>query len=216
MMALLEKDIRLILLRKSTLVIFIVIGVAFTWGFSNTFSGAYLTMLGTLLALSTLSYDDSDNCMEFLFTLPCTKRQYVTEKYLFVYGFSFIAGLIGMVIVIISNLVNGLPVNGTVIAEVLASVLPILVVTGGLMIPLQMKFGPEKSRIVLLAIIGAVFLAGYLISKASDGVSGIMNIINAIDSMNGLTIAAVTALALIIITAVSYIISTRIMNNKEY
>lgn len=37
----------------------------------------------------------------------------------------------------------------------------------GLMIPLQLKFGPEKSRIVLMLVIGVVLIAGYIISKSA-------------------------------------------------
>ncbi len=216
MKALFEKDLRLILIRKSTLVIFLVIGVIFTWSFSSTFSGAYLTMLGTMLALSTISYDDSDNCMSFIFTLPCTRRQYVLEKYIFIYGFSFVAGLVGLLIIVVSSLAMKNPVNEVLIAEILSSELPILVITGGLMIPLQLKFGPEKSRIVLLSLMGIIFAAGYLLSQLAVVGHVLGSIRDAMDNVNPIAAFAGLLGILILLTAVSIMITTRIMDNKEY
>lgn len=216
MAALFEKDVRLLLLRKSTLFLFLIIGVLFTWEFSSSFSGAYLTMLGTLLALSTLSYDDSDNCMEFLFTLPCTRKQYVMEKYLFVYGISFVAGILAIVIIIVSAMMKGIPVTASTIIEAIVSELPILVMTGGIMIPLQMKFGPEKSRMVLLALMGFVFAPAFMISKITD-VDSILNYIaDAANSMNSLKLMIVGGIILIMLSLVSIFISMKIMENKEY
>lgn len=215
MKTLFEKDLRLILLRRSTLFIFLVIGVIFTWQFSDSFSGAYMTMLGNLLALGTLSYDDNDNCMAFLFTLPCTRKQYVMEKYLFVYGFSFLAGLIGMAIIIISNLVSGNPITILKLAEILASELPILFAVGGIMIPLQLKFGPEKSRIVFLGIFGVIAIALYALSELSPSVNLLGNLVKTLDAMNPVAVTLGLAVILAAMTIISFIITTKIMENKE-
>lgn len=180
MRALFEKDLRLILTRKSTLFIFLIIGVGFTWSFSSSYSGAYLTMLGTMLALSTISFDDSDNCMAFLFTLPCTRKQYVLEKYIFVYGVSMLAGLIG------------------------------------LMIPLQLKFGPEKSRIVLMLVIGVVLIAGYIISKSAYVSTMIEQVRKLLDGNVPIQLLALLIATLVIITVISVLATSKIMNVKEF
>lgn len=216
MMALMEKDIRLILLRKSTLVIYILIGIVFTYSFSTSFSGAYLTMLGTMIALSTISYDDSDNCMSFIFTLPCTRKDYVVEKYIFVYGFSFIAGMIGLVIIIIGSMVKGELINAYTILEILLSDIPILVITGGLMIPLQFKFGPEKARIVLMVIIGVVLVMVVAVGKMFDMETLFSNLESRMNAVSLPGIFTAIMLVLIIITVVSAIISSKIITSKEY
>lgn len=216
MTALLEKDIRLLLIRKSTLFLFLIIGVVFTWEFSSSFSGAYLTMLGTMLALSTLSYDDSDNCMQFLFTLPCTRKQYVMEKYLFVYGFSFVAGVLAIAIIIVSGMTKGMPVAADTLLEAVASELPVLAVTGGLMIPLQMKFGPEKSRMVLLSLIGLVFVAAFMLTKVADADSLLKNIADVANSANPLKLLIFEMIILISFSIISFFISMKITENKEF
>lgn len=216
MRALFEKDIRIVLMRKSTLLIFLVIGVIFTWSYSNYFSGAYLTMLGTMIALSTISYDDADNCMAFLFTLPCTRKQYVLEKYMFVYGFSFLAGLTGLVIIVVSSMVKGEMVNEVVIIETLASEIPILVITGGIMIPLQLKFGSEKSRIILMSLIGIVLIIGVIATK-NDRIKSLVDYLdNTLNSNTPIGALLVLIIILIILSVISVCISGRIVDRKEY
>lgn len=216
MMGLLEKDLRLILIRKSTLVIYLVIGIVFTWQFSGSVSGAYLTMMATMLALSTLSYDDSDNCMQFLLTLPCTRKQYVIEKYLFVYGFSFIAGLVGIIIILVANLINRTPVETDLLIEAMASELPILVITGGITIPLYLKYGAEKTRIVLMALIGIAFILGYMLSKMADAEFTLKSLANTLNSMNPFVLLLVLIAVLAVLTVVSGLVSMKIVGNKEY
>ncbi|MCQ2549625.1 MAG: ABC-2 transporter permease [Lachnospiraceae bacterium] len=216
MRALLEKDIRILLLRKSTMVMFLVIGIVFTWSFSAYFSGAYLTMLGSMLAISTISYDEADNCMPFLFTLPCARKQYVLEKYLFVYGFSFIAGLIGLLIILVASIAKGLPVDVTIIIETLASEIPILLITGGIMIPLQLKFGPEKSRMVLLAIVGVIFVIGYMISKSTYVRNLMAEAGRYMDGNAPIRLFAVFLVLLVVLSVLSVSISGKIMDGKEY
>lgn len=216
MMGLLEKDLRLILIRKSTLVIYLVIGIVFTWQFSGSVSGAYLTMLATMLALSTLSYDSSDNCMEFLLTLPCTRKQFVMEKYIFVYGFAFIAGMVGLVIIFVAGLIGGTPVGADLIFETIASELPILVITGGIMIPLYLKYGPEKTRIVLMAIIGVAFILAYMLSKLEEAENSLKNMVNTLNSMSQIGVVLILIVVLVVLSIISGAISMKIVNDKEY
>lgn len=216
MIALLEKDLRLILIRKSTLVIYVIIGAVFTWEFSSSFSGAYLTMLGTMLGLSTLSFDDSDNCMQFLLTLPCTRKQFVVEKYLFVYGFSFVAGLVGLIIIAIASTLKGEPVNAAMCLETIATEIPILAITGGLMIPLQLKYGPEKTRLVLMVLIGAAFILGFLINSIPGMENSLANFVKMLDSMNFYSVLIIAVAVLAILTLVSILVSIKILDSKEF
>lgn len=216
MRALFEKDFRLIMIRKSSLLIYLIIGVVFTWSFSGSFSGAYITMLGTILALSTISYDDADNCMEFIFTLPCTRRQYVIEKYLFIYGFSFVAGLIGLVIIIAASFLKGVPINESMILEIAASEIPILIITGGLMMPLQLKFGAEKSRVVLLILFGIGCVIVFAASKMTNAKSLLIGISDTLNSVNPVSLVVISGIILIAFALVSALISVKIVENKEY
>lgn len=43
-----------------------------------------MTMFGAMIAVGTLSYDETDNGLAFLMTLPVDRKTYVREKYLFI------------------------------------------------------------------------------------------------------------------------------------
>ena len=40
------------------------------------------TIVTAIFAITTISYDEFDNGLAFLMTLPVTRKQYVAEKYL--------------------------------------------------------------------------------------------------------------------------------------
>src|SRR5699024_11424520 len=48
-----------------------------------TFIVGYITIIFSLFTVTTVSYDEFDNCYLFLMTLPVTRKKYVNEKYLF-------------------------------------------------------------------------------------------------------------------------------------
>ena len=96
MSGLLIKDFRLLLQRKQSMVLLLVLAVALNWtmGESNSFIMGYLPLISLIFATGTISYDEFDNGYSFLLTLPITRRQYVLEKYLL----CFVTGLIGVVL----------------------------------------------------------------------------------------------------------------------
>lgn len=216
MLALLEKDIRLVLTRKSSLLIFIVVGIVFTSSFSDNASGAYMTVLGTLLSLGTLGYDSSDNCMPFLMTLPCTKKQYVLEKYLFVYGFSILAGFIGIIVIVVVNLTKSIPLTSISIVEILISQLAVLVLSGGIMIPLQLKYGPEKSRLVLFVLFGVIAVIVYCAGSVPQLQKAFENFANKVDNLNSIVAGALMLLLIVLVTVVSFLSTLRILEKKEF
>ena len=91
MRGLLEKDIRLLLHSKQTFLCVIAITIILGVTQKNTFVLGYSTFLMAALLVSTLSYDEMDHGLAFLFTLPIDRKIYVREKYLLCIGGSIIA-----------------------------------------------------------------------------------------------------------------------------
>lgn len=215
MAGLLEKDIRLILGRKSSIVLFFVCGGIVTWQFmASGSSAAYMTMLGALLSLGTLTYDDNDHCMQFLLTLPCSVKEYALEKYLFVGGASLVSWFAGCLMSVIANLVKGLPLTGDLMLEMVVSAIPIMFGTMALMIPIQIRFGAEHSRIILLLVFGIIvaLVSGFYMvggSTANDATA-------ALDAMNPLLVAGAMVAFLLVVTIISYFATVRILEKKEF
>ena len=54
-----------------------------SFAMDSTFVVTYFTMIGSLLVLTTISYDTFDNGMPFLMSLPVSGKTYAQEKFLF-------------------------------------------------------------------------------------------------------------------------------------
>lgn len=157
MKGLLIKDIRLMANMKTNLVFIMLIAAGMSAYLSDTsFLVMYLGLLGTTFTTSTLSYDEFDNGYAFLFSLPVTRKGYVIEKY----GFGLIMSgggwLVGSVLAVVSGTIRG---TGEPMELVMASLvmLPMVCVLLAVLLPLHMKFGAEKGRIAMIAVMGGLF-----------------------------------------------------------
>ncbi|MCF0261227.1 MAG: ABC-2 transporter permease, partial [Erysipelotrichaceae bacterium] len=83
MKGLLVKDCFLLFQRKQSLLMILAVCIFVGMAVGGEFVISYMTILGAIFALSTISYDDADNGMMFLMTLPISKKQYVLSKYVF-------------------------------------------------------------------------------------------------------------------------------------
>lgn len=211
MRGLLEKDLRLILKRKQTLLVFLVMAVIFTVAGNGSFIVGYLTMLAGIMAVSTLSYDEYDNGYAFLLTLPVDRKTFVREKYLFCLGMTTVGWCIAVVLYYISGMIiNGAekPLSSLV---VMIPLLPVMFLLSSFVIPLQLKFGAEKSRLVLFGVFGAAALILF-IAKNYLSVEGLAQ---ALASVSLTAILAVLAALMVVILICLYLWSIRIMEKKE-
>ena len=84
MKGLLIKDFKLMMMQKNFFLSIIAIAVVLTVFVKNpSFIIGYLTFIGSVFTLSTISYDEFDNGNAFLFSLPITRKLYALEKYVF-------------------------------------------------------------------------------------------------------------------------------------
>ena len=210
-----QKDICLMLQRKQTMLLLLIIAVMMCLTQSGSFGIGYTTMLVAIMTVGTTSYDEFDNCYPFLMTLPITRRTYVIEKYLFCGLFSLAGWLMTSVLCVINTIVGpDITIEGTTIIDALGF-LPILLLIISIMLPIQLKYGAEKSRIVLALIGGAAFLIGVGASKLLGDVEA-PAIIQKLDQIGDGAGGAGLILVSCMITAVSIFCSLHIMENKQF
>ena len=184
-----------------------------------TFIVGYITIIFSLFTVTTVSYDEFDNCYLFLMTLPVTRKKYVNEKYLFALLsiiFAWCAGIVlGIILMIVqpSGEVDAADWFGSCLGYIFTAWIFVSV-----MLPLRLKFDAEKARYANLIMIAAVAIAAFLISNALEyvpakivgpgkewfsglGTGGILGLF-----------AVVTALVVVI----SYLCSRHIMAKKEF
>ena len=111
MAGLIEKDLRLILKRKQTLVLFLGLALLMGMCVDGSFMIGYLTFLSAVYVVGTISYDEFDNGYPFLMTLPIDHRIYVWEKYLFCFLAGAGAWVVALVLYFLCDLLKGIPIG---------------------------------------------------------------------------------------------------------
>ena len=216
MRGLLEKDIRLLMHSKQTFVCFGALAVVLGVEQKSTFMLGYLTFFISAILVSTLSYDEMDHGFAFLFTLPINRKIYVREKYVFCMGGAVIVWSLTMMLYVIILNVRHTP--AVISEEVLKGLafLPIVIFFLSLLIPMQLKFGVEKSRLVMIGVSGFVGVMIYYLAEKSgmlDGNSAV--VLSAFDLTGDLAVDVIGLLIAAVLAVVSYLCSCQIMKKKE-
>lgn len=216
MRGLIEKDLRLTLVRKQTIAIFLIMALFMGLSMKGSFVVSYVTMLAMIIATSTISYDEYDNGMAFIFTLPFDRRTYIREKYIFNLIMALGALIFGILIYGILDLIRN---NGAGLVEIpmLVPVVPCIYMVAAIMIPLQLYFGTEKSRLALAVLFGAIVV---VVMTGSSVIKSSVNPLAAVArALDGLPVAASILLVFAgaaILTGISYLCSVRIIEKKEF
>lgn len=217
MAGLFEKDLRLILKRKQFLVVFLAIAIMMGVNADGSFVVGYLTCLCTVFTVSTISYDEMENGYPFLMTLPIDSKTYVYEKYLFCLVLGGAAWILSIGMLFGIQAIKGVPVNP--VEEIVNSVaiLPVCMLFGAVLIPLQLKFGAEKSRIALGALFGIVFC--FLLTAREMAEKAGVDVAEKVARLDEMPLGVILAILIgvsIAVVGISVACSVRIMDKKEY
>lgn len=217
MAGLLIKDFQF--LKKQWSILFLLVGMGVLFAASDRYSNifmVYSTMIGGLMVINTIAYDSYDNGYAYLFSLPVTPKLYVAEKYLFTV-------LISAAGCLLSGTMTACMAErgGFILGEHLMTCLVtwmVLLWVACLMIPLNLKFGTEKSRAILLGVWVAVI--GIIISLTMHvGDSGelkVHGLLSRIESLGMIGLLAVTGVFTAVVFYLSMAVSTHVMKKKEY
>lgn len=218
MKGLLIKDIKLLAEQKRTLLVVFIVGLFVMASKENTDSGVgYFSILVPIFAVSTLSYDEFDNGMAFLMTLPVSRKIYVREKYAL--------GILCVCAVCILSTAAAFVINLSIrhirfsmdllYVNIAVSACALLLIS--ILLPLIIKFGSEKYRMILLAGCGIGSLAVFGLVQAAKYFR--LNTAAAFETAlqaNGNVIAAAAAAGCFAVFGISYAVSVQIMKKKEF
>ena len=210
MKGLLLKDMAII--KQQGRSFFIIVAVAvfmMVMGNDITFAIAYANMLCVMFGITTLNYDAFDNGYAFLFTLPITRKVYVREKYVFSLMCTAVGLALSTVLIIGTGNVSSDSV-GLIAGYAIAAILLL-----SILLPVELKYGPEKGRVAMIVIFAIVFAIVFGVKKVA-GEEVLVKLIVTLDEMNRWTIAGILAVVVIVILFASYLLSCRIMEKKEF
>ena len=214
MSGLLEKDICLLLKgHRNTMILFLMICVFLGLSQTDTFILGYFLMI--VLLIGTLSCDEADNGLPFLFTLPIDRKLYIREKYLFCVAGTVVSFVLAWALYLVSLLVHGVSNVSGVLSEN-AGMIPVFLAVFFIMIPVQIKCGAESAR-VMMAGICFLFAGVILFVQKVAGEATLDQITELIGTITG-TIPGQAGIftAGSVVLLISYRISVGFMEKQEF
>lgn len=216
MLGLLVKDLRLLANQKQFFgaILFISIFLVVS-GQEVSSAVCYCTMVVVFFIMSTISYDEYNNGYAFLFTLPVTRRQYAVEKYLF----TLLTGGMTWLVTTVAGYFYGRMRENLVASEWFAETACIMLALSIIIcftIPVQLKYGAEKSRIALLALIFAGTAVVIMLQKGFQAMGISLPWMDFILHMNAIGTLLLCGLGFVFVATVSLLISIRVVEKKQF
>ena len=214
MSGLLMKDLELLKVNIKTYLVVFLVGIIymFVQTDGSTFFVGYMIFVSLSVTVGTISYDGYHHGMNFLMTLPFTRKEYVISKYLTAAGVTLAAAIVSM----LPGLLKAQSVSMR--KEYLVSAGIILILAGivlSVMLPLRLKYEIEKSRILMVALVAVILLIAAGGKKALELYKGNAGF-QLPNTLSVWQIAIVMIVVMVVCMAVSVKVSERIMERKEF
>lgn len=163
--------------------------------------GGFAILLAAILPVTALAYDERSKWECYALTMPVTRTQLVLSKYLL--GLLLSGGVTVVIVIAQSFMVE--------FKEALLSTLILFGVglfLSAILLPITLKLGTEKARILFLLIFALPVLCGFLLAKAQLRLPPL--------SISPVLLAGIGIAALLLIYGVSVVISVKIYRKKEW
>ncbi len=217
MKGLLVKDFRIILLQKYFFIVLAFLAVMFEFGTNDGFAVSYMTFMGAVFVLITISYDEYDNGMAFLMTLPVSRRTYTKEKYVFGILLGLAMWSVGVVVAVACRIVSAGAGDIDEIIRPAFIFIPLFMIIIAVIIPLQLKFGSEKGRIVLFLVVGGIVVICFGLKKLVEIIGIDMSkVALTLSKFSFQAFIGILFMAAVVALLISYAISRIIMEKKEF
>ena len=174
----------------------------------------FFPFLFGLFTISTISYDEYQHGMTYLMTLPIKRKTYVTEKYLFAMALAGAGSLLILILELLYHVIRHRAMTEVVMWEILSSTCFVILFLA-LALPLNLKFGSEKGRSLFSGMMLGFFLSGIVGVKKLKG-SLLLEQIQTLLQAKGLLLVLVGILIYALILGISYRISVRIIEKREF
>lgn len=223
MKTLLVKDYRILMTQKKSLFILLIVGVIMVISSMEIdFLTGYMMMMAMILSLGTVNYDELDNGMAFIMTLPANRKTYAVEKYVFTMANIVACAVLMLLVYFITKGFINWQFGSSDMVSVTAGWICGIMIAASAMLPLYLKFGAEKRRVIMMllwGIVAVIAIGGKKLAEVMAGTEA-MNAINGFFIKISTLPVAVVALAMVGILVMAVIlslgISVGIMKKKEF
>ncbi len=190
----------------------VILAAMFVWGAfmkNASFVSMYVVLCGSMVVLTSFSYDEYAHFEKYALTMPITRDTLVKEKYLLLLmlvggGTALGIGLGAVLTVILKESILELSISGLAIGAVFLVVYSVIV-------PLIYKMGVEKARMCMVGIYIGLFALVFGTLKLVQLGNGLR-----LPGYLGILLPAAGVLAVVVIFVCSFGISLRIVRKKEW
>lgn len=196
-------------LRKYSIMVFVILafnGMLMFMMDSVHFLCSFITLMLAATAFNSFAYDIQCKWDEYALSMPITKKDIVKSKYILALLFI----LFGTVLSIFIGLLRNIFKQTNNIADTLTASYTIFVIAAlfvCLLLPLVYKFGFERSRVIIIAIMGIPIAAVLVIIQTGVQI--------ALDEKLIHTLLGFSPLLLIVSILLSFVVSYTVYRNKE-
>ena len=211
MLGLIKKDLLTIKTVSKPLIIIIIALLALSIQTKTEDVIYMLPLIGIIAFLSTFSYDQFNNWDAYTSALPNGRKNQIKSKYLTSVIIIITLTILSVLFSLLITKINQKPIN---IDQIITQTLVILLtstITISLLFPVMIKYGAQNGRLIVFIIVILLALLSTLTTKIKE-----INILNDIEKIienhTHIIIPLISLIALII----SYLISKKIYQNKEF
>ncbi len=138
---------------RSYLLILILFTVVGAFNRENMFFILYPSLIASMLPVTLLSYDERSKWDIYSATLPCSKKQIVSGKYIIGIVVHFIA-VVSTILAQIISMVIKKDFSGEHILILACILIALPAISTAITLPIMFRFGTEKGRLVYFFMIG--------------------------------------------------------------
>ena len=210
------KDYYLNFSNRRSLFLFLFMSIFMAFAMDGSFIIGYTGMLMGILAIGTISYDSNENGMAFLMCLPIGRKDYVKEKFIYTFLMETIGCLVGVIIYYAVSLIKGMAVDAIAHLSFGASFALVMSLMMALMILIELKYGVEKSRTVMLVIYGIVFILAFAVKQIPGLQRALISFVIFLSKAPAAMVAVAVLAIYLTILFILYSLSLRAMEKKEF
>lgn len=172
-----------------------------------------ISMMCSMLVITSMSYDESTKWDKYALTMPILKKDIVLSKYILLVFMVFTGTVLSGIISMIMSEIMQLQKPKEIMLICGAVALVILLIFSVLM-PLLLKYGVEKARILIFAIVGLPVLAITAFVKLMQRLNIPKPDEAQLEKLSEILPYAFPVIVLVVLF-LSYNLSVRIYSNKE-
>ena len=161
------KELQFVKLYKKNLIFFMIL-FSFLCFVNDTIDlsfPVFIPLIFGMVATNSFVYDGQANSERYLLSLPLTKKDIIRSKYVYIFLFTMIGSILGVILAIILQSIkdsSALVVDNIVSAGIGA--LFGLMLLQSFQVPILIKFGYEKGKFIQMIAIVLIMMIGSLIS----------------------------------------------------